>query len=284
LEVLRKTAPIVTLVLLAGKADAQLSLNEISRILVPQNERYQFTATARGAEGIRVNPASVASSRGINLHYNTYVEKGKFLEHDFILQNFLFNVAYRRASDRAGDYHLNHYTATLGGGVPELTFGASFNCLRSDLPSGSNGSVIHLGASLNPAEWISIAAVRRNINQPTLGGVRLTGQNVLGLGFDFFNDRLTVATDATLPNRGRLQKDVAFKFGLNALLVEGLRLYAAYEKTAHIGPKNFFIGVNLYIPNFDFFYDAHFDEDQNYKSGVLGASFSTERRKSVFKP
>lgn len=266
-----------------GQSQLPSRSHDISRMLVPQNERYQFIATAKGVDGMRVNPASVASSRGINFHYNTYIERGKFLEHDFFLQNFLFNVAYRRATAPTG-YHLNHYGVTIGGGIPEITFGASFNWLRSNLPAGSNGNVIHVGLLLRPNDWLSIAAAKRNINQPVLGGIKLVGRNIVGAGVHLWQDRIILAAEATAPNGGRIEKDVTYRFGGNVLIVDGLRSYAVYENPAGVGPRNFFIGINLYIPNFDLSYDAHLDEDREYQSGVAGVTYSTERKRTIFNP
>ncbi len=203
-------------------AQNTLSPTELSRILTPQNERFQFTATAEGPQGMRFNPATVASSRGINFHYNTYLDRGKLLEHDFFLQNFLFNFGYRRALDRSLDFHLNEYTVSLGFGVPEITFGASVNWLRSNLPNGSNGTSYNLGFLVKPIKRFSVSAVKNNINQPIVGGIKLLGNNTVGVGVHPFTEveRLALAVDASLPNGGRLDDDVAYKFGANILIVE----------------------------------------------------------------
>lgn len=263
-----------------------LTSTEVSRILRPQNERFQFIATAEGPEAMRLNPASVASSRGINFHYNFFIDRGKILEHDLSLQNFLFNVAYRRSLDRSMDFHLNEYTVTLGFGVPEVTFGASYNFLRGNLPHGSNGNILHLGALLRPLDRLSIAAAKTNINQPVIGNVKLAGTNIVGAGVHPLTepDRLTLAAEASLSNGGRLKDDVAYKFGADFLIIEGLRVYGVYEKLPPRNLSRFSIGLNLYIPNIDFYYDAQFDHEKEYQNGVAGVTLSSERKKTVFTP
>lgn len=267
-------------------AQGNLTSTEVSRILSPQNERFQFIAIAEGPEAMRLNPASVASSRGINFHYNFFIDRGKILEHDLSLQNFLFNVAYRRSLDRSMDYHLNEYTVTLGFGVPEVTFGASYNFLRGNLPHGSNGNILHLGALIRPIDRLSIAAAKTNINQPVIGNVKLVGTNIVGAGFHPLTemDRLALAAEASLPNGGRINDDVAYKFGADFLIIEGLRVYGVYEKLPPRGSNKFSIGLNLYIPNVDFYYDAQFDHEKEYQNGVAGVTFSSERKKTVFIP
>jgi hypothetical protein len=267
-------------------AQSSLSPVEALRVLTPQNERFQFIATADGPEAMRFNPASVASSRGINIHYNAFLDHGKILEHDVSLQNFLFNFAYRRSLDRSTDYHLNEYTVTLGFGVPEATFGASINWLRSDLPHGSDGSLFNLGLLLRPLDCLSIAAVKGNINQPEIGGAKLVGANIVGVGVRPFAeaDRLTLAADASLPNGGRLKDDVTFKLGANLLIVDGLRVYGVYNKLPGQARDMFSLGLQFYIPNVDFSYDAGFDHDKKYQNGVAGVTLSTERKKTIFNP
>jgi hypothetical protein len=285
---MKRFALIVGTLLTVGQLSAQgiPSADEVYRILTPQNERFQFIATAEGPAAMRLNPASAASSRGINLHYNLLVERGKILEHDVSLQNFLFNIAYRRSLDRSRDYHLNQYTVTLGLGIPEATFGASVNWLRSNLPSGSNGSIINLGVLLRPLDRFSIAAVKTNINQPMLGGRKRIGMNVAGLGVRPLEevDRLTLAVEAALPNKGRLSNDATYRFGADALIVEGLRAYAVYEQYPGRNRNRFSVGINLYIPNVDFLYDAQFNESREYLSGVAGVTLSSERKKTIFTP
>ena len=267
-------------------AQSSLSPAEALRVLTPQNERFQFIATADGPEAMRLNPASVASSRGINFHYNAFLDHGKVLEHDVSLQNFLFNVAYRRSLDRSMDYHLNEYTVTLGFGIPEATLGASFNWLRSDLPHGSNGSVLNLGVLLRLIDRLSIAAVKGNINQPEIGGTKLIGANIVGVDVRPLTeaDRLILAVDASLPNGGRFKDDVTFKLGANLLIVEGLRVYGVYDKLPGRATDMFSLGLQFYIPNVDFSYDARFDDDKGYQSGVAGVTLSTERKKTIFNP
>jgi hypothetical protein len=267
-------------------AQSTLSPAEALRVLIPQNERFQFIATAEGPEGMRLNPASVASSRGINFHYNGLIDHGKILEHDISLQNFLFNVAYRRSLDHSMDYHLNEYTVTLGFGVPEATFGASYNWLRSNLPHGSNGSILNLGLLVRPIDRLSVAGVKSNINQPEIGGAKLTGENILGVGVRPFAeaDQLVLALDASLPNRGRIKDDVTYKLGANLLVIEGLRAYGVYENCPGRATDMFSLGLQLYIPNVDFSYDAGFDNDKGYQNGVAGVTLTTERRKTVFNP
>jgi hypothetical protein len=271
---------------LALLAQSSLSPAEALRVLTPQNERFQFIASADGPEAMRFNPASVASSRGINFHYNAFIDHGKILEHDLSLQNFLFNVAYRRSLDRSMDYHLNEYTVTLGFGVPEATFGASFNWLRSDLPHGSNSSLLNLGILLRPIDRLSIAAVKGNINQPEIGGAKLVGANIVGVDIRplIEADRLILAADASLPNGGRVKDDVTFKFGANLLVVDGLRVYGVYDKLPSQATDMFSLGLQIYIPNVDFSYDARFDKDNGYQNGVAGVTLSTERKKTIFNP
>jgi len=265
-------------------AQSNLSPAEALRVLTPQNERFQFIATAEGPEAMRLNPASVASSRGINLHYDGLIDHGKILEHDLSLQNFLFNVAYLRSLDRSTDYHLNEYTVTLGFVVPEATFGASYNWLRSNLPHGSNGSILNLGVLLRPIDRFSIAGAKSNINQPQIGGTKLTGANTIGVGVRPFTeeDRLLLAADASVPNGGRIKDDATCKFGANVLIIEGLRAYGAYQKCPGRATDVFSLGLELYIPNVDFSYDAEFDN--GYQNGVAGVTLSTEKKKTVFTP
>jgi hypothetical protein len=279
---------ILVLLCLADVLIAQSSLSPVEalRVLTPQNERFQFIASADGPDAMRFNPASVASSRGINFHYNAFLDHGKILEHDLSLQNFLFNVAYRRSLDRSTDYHLNEYTVTLGFGVPEATFGASINWLRSDLPHGSNGSILNLGVLLRPLDRLSIAAVKGNINQPEIGGAKLVGANIVGVDVRPLTetDRLILAVDASLPNGGRVKDDVTYKLGANVLIVEGLRVYGVYNMLPGRATHMFSLGLQFYIPNVDFSYDASFDDDKGYQSGVAGVTLSTERKKTIFNP
>ncbi|MEK6572084.1 MAG: hypothetical protein AABZ61_11980, partial [Bacteroidota bacterium] len=265
---------ILAMLLLASRLVAQsnLSPSEVLRMLVPQNERFQFVATPEGPQSMRVNPASVAASRGINLHYNLFLDRGKVLEHDISLQNFLFNIAYRRALDRSMDYHLNEYTLSLGVGVPEFTAGVSVNWMRSNLPNGSNGMVLNLGILIRPIERLSLGAAKSNINQPVLGGVKLLGKNIVGIDLHPFTetDRLILAVDAAMPNGGRLKDDVTYKFGASLLILEGLRIYGVYEKPPVRSTNRVSIGLELNIPNVDFSYDARFDEDKKYENGVAG--------------
>jgi hypothetical protein len=267
-------------------AQRDLSPEEALRMLVPQNERFQFIASAEGPEAMRLNPASVASSRGINFHYNALIDHGKFLEHDVSLQNFLFNVAYRRSLDHSMDYHLNEYTVSMGFGVPEITFGASVNWLRTDLPGGSNGSLFNLGVLVRPMDQLSIAAVKENINQPEIGGARLEGENILGVNFRPLRERdqLILAVDASLPNKGSINDDVTYKFGANFLVVEGLRVYGVYDRFPGQSANMFSLGFEFYIPNISLSYDARFDEDKKYQNGVAGITLSSEKKKTVFKP
>jgi hypothetical protein len=255
-------------------------------MLVPQNERFQFIAIAEGPEAMRLNPAGVASSRGINLHYNAFIDHGKVLEHDLSLQNFLFNVGYRRSLDHTMDYHLNEYTVSLGFGVPEATFGASINWLRSDLPRGSNGSILNLGVLLRPTDRLSIAAAKGNINQPEIGGARLAGTNSVGVGVRPLKeaDQLVLASDVSLPNNGRINSDVTFRFGANFLVVEGIRVYGVYEKLPGQSADMFSLGFEFYIPNIFLSYDARFDENKKYQNGVAGITLSSEKKKTVIKP
>jgi len=267
-------------------AQSSLSPAEALRVLIPQNERFQFIASADGPQAMRLNPASVASSRGINFHYNAFLDHGKILEHDLSLQNFLFNVAYRRSLVRSTDYHLNEYTVALGFGVPEATFGASINWLRSNLPYGSNGSILNLGVLLRPIDRISVAGVKSNINQPEIGGAKLVGANIVGVDVRPLADadRLILALDASLANRGRIKDDVTYKLGANVLIVEGLRLYGVYNRLPGQATDAFSIGLDLYIPNVDFTYDARFDDERKYENGVAGITLSTERKKTIFNP
>jgi hypothetical protein len=275
-------------VVLSTVVEAQLQLPkaEVSRIVTPQNERFQFVAATDGAEGMRFNPATVASSRGINVHYNTLIDRGKFLEHDFFLQNFLFNFGYRRALDNSLDYHLNEYTVSLGGGIPEVTFGGSVNWLRGNLPNGSNGTRYTLGLLVKPHPRFSSSVVKSNINQPVIGGYKVVGKNTIGVGVYPLTEieRLTLAADASLPNGGNVSDDLEYRFLADFLVVEGLRLYGVYGKIPQIDSKQFSIGVHVYTPNIDFSYDAQFDRDRDYNNGVAGVTFSTERKKSVFNP
>lgn len=274
--------------LIAHALIAQSSLSPAAalRVLTPQNERFQFIASADGPQAMRFNPASVASSRGINFHYNAFLDHGKILEHDLSLQNFLFNVAYRRSLVRSTDYHLNEYTVTLGFGVPEATFGASINWLRSNLPQGSNGSMLNLGVLLRPTDRLSIAGVKGNINQPEIGGAKLAGANIVGVDVRPLTetDRLILALDASLANGGRIKEDVTYKLGANVLIVEGLRVYGVYNKLPGQATDAFSIGLELYMPNVDFSYDARFDDDKEYQDGVVGVTLSTERKKTIFNP
>jgi hypothetical protein len=267
-------------------AQSSLSPEEALRMLVPQNERFQFIASAEGPEAMRLNPASVASSRGVNFHYDALIDHGKLLEHDFSLQNFLFNVAYRRSLDHSMDYHVNEYTVSLGFGVPEITFGASINWLRTNLPRGSNGSLFNLGVLVRPMDQLSIAAVKENINQPEIGGARLVGANIVGVDFRPLRDgdQLILAADASLPNKGRINGDATYKFGANLLVVEGLRAYGVYEKFPGQSTNMFSLGLEFYIPNISFSYDARFDEDKKYQNGVAGITLSSEKKKTIFKP
>jgi hypothetical protein len=267
-------------------AQSSLSPKEALRMLIPQNERFQFIASAEGPEAMRLNPASVASSRGINFHYSALIDHGKILEHDLSLQNFLFNVAYRRSLDHSMDYHLNEYTVSMGFGVPEITFGASINWLRTNLPRGSNGSLFNLGVLVRPMDQLSIAVVKQNINQPGIGGARLIGENILGVDVRPLREReqLILAADASLPNKGRINDDVAYKFGANFLVVEGLRVYGVYDKFPGQSANMFSLGLEFYIPNVSLSYDARFDEDKKYHNGVAGTTFSSEKKKTIFKP
>lgn len=259
---------------------------EVARMLVPQNEPYQFTAIARGAQAMRINPASTYLSRGVNLYYNTYIQSRKLLEHDFLLQNFLFNISYRRASARSADVHLNQYTFSTGFGVDEFMLGVSLNLLRSNAPQGSNGTVWHFGALIIPEDWITFSAVKTNVKQPVIGGVKLQSMNIVGVGFQPPQLDLQIAVDLSVPNDARL-KDFSYKVGADVVLVPGLHFFGVYDNVRTLNGaiqkgRSFSLGVRVLFPFVGTQYNANFDGSVNYRSGVATIWLTSDRNRTVF--
>ena len=95
---------------------------------------------------------------------------------------------------------------------------------------------------------------------------------------------MVLASDVSLPNKGRINDDVTYRFGANFLIVEGLRVYGVYEKFPGQSTNMFSLGFEFYIPNIYFSYDARFDEDKKYQNGVAGITLSSEKKKTIFKP
>jgi hypothetical protein len=275
---MKKSISIAIILLLAIPLLAQPpSQEETARMLQPQSERFAMTASVRQALGMRLNPASIGNMYGVNMMYNAYIEKGKLLEHEIMFQNYLFNFSWRRALSQTMEYRVDHFSFSMGFGMPEFLVGGSFQWISSDLPEKDHGVFWSLGTLMTANEYLAIALTKRNMNQPEIGGVTVQGVQSIGAVVRPFknSERLVVAVDYTFANNTRLS-DGAITLGVDGRILKNLRLYGLFDHHFDARSSTVMVGVRFTIPYFGFGLNSAIQDLKTYSHSVVSVLFSPE--------
>ncbi len=243
---------------------AILSTLNSQNLYLPNFERYLFTATSDGAQGLRLNPASTGFAHRFNsLIYITSGEKFSFKNYDagLLFQFMRLGLGFKTAKFDAQKSTL--ISTSTGFGKEDFSFGIGIDYLRINderfRPS------INFGFIYRPFNFASISLVAQNLTGRYFKGTSFERKYIAGVGLrPFGSDILTLSGDLFLIENQKIKN---FKAGAEIKIVDGINIYGIIDKSKIFSEKQTFIfGVSINLQNNGFKIFTDFENSKNKAS------------------
>ncbi|CUS79983.1 signal peptide peptidase SppA [Candidatus Kryptonium thompsonii] len=253
------------------------TLSTAQNLYIPSFERYLFTATSDGSEGLRVNPANMGFRHKINFAvYLSSLRKFSVKNYETGLFLQTMNLGIGMKSVRLGDSTSLLISSSTGFGGEGFSFGVGLDYFK--IGGEKFKTSINAGVISRPFNFISISFVAHNLTGRYFQNTPLEKRYTAGIGIrPFGNDILTLSSDLILKEK---QKPKNFKFGAELKIVNGLNLYAMLDNTKTFSDKKTFIfgfSINLQNVGFKIFTDF---ENSNIKA--TASTFFTREVMNTF--
>ena len=194
-----------------------------------------------------INPAGLAIQRGTDLYLLAPYDRENFTN-DIGLYLRLGTIGFATEWVRRG--HLDYERYMLGNGfefAPGIYFGFNYSWYRGINRGGSWG----LGLTGHPCQYLSVAAVFDDVNEPRLDDVRQKVRYTFGIGIRPGTDRVTVSADAGLFSAGSTDYGdvVDWNFRVAAEPVDGILLSANYRPKTDLWDASYGAGLGIALGN-----------------------------------
>lgn len=246
----------------------------------PRFERYLFSATSDGAQGLRLNPANVGFPHRNFFLYLSPEENFSLKNYNagFFLQSMRFGLGLDRIKTK--DVSSILISTSTGFGSEDFAFGLGLDYLKIDddrfKPS------INIGLLSRPFNFASISLAIQNLTGRYFQGTSFEKRYIIGAGLrPFGNDRLTLSGDLFVQEN---QKVKNFKYGAELKIVDGINLHAIVDNSKIFSDKKSFIfglSINFQNSGIKFFNDF---ENSKSKRSTISTFYSAEVMKTSIYP
>ncbi len=257
-----------------------LSVLHSQNLYFPNFERYLFTATSDGAQGLRLNPANIGFAHRLNsLIYITSTEKFSFKNYDAGLFIQLMRLGFGFKTAKIESQKSTLFSTSTGFGSEDFTVGFGIDYLSIN-DEGFKQS-INLGFIYRPFDFASISIVAQNLTNRYFKGTTFGRKYIAGFGLrPLGNDILTLSGDVFLFEN---QKVKNFKAGAEIKIVDGLNIYGIIDNSKIFSDKKtFIVGVSINFQNSGAKIFSDFENSKNRTS--ISFFNSQEIMKTFFYP
>ncbi len=246
----------------------------------PNFERYLFSATSDGAQGLRLNPANVGFPHRNLLLYLSPEEKFSFKNYNagFFLQSMRFGIGIDRIKTK--DTNSILISTSTGFGSEDFKFGLGIDYLK--INNDRFKSSTNIGLLSRPFNLLSISLVIQNLTGKYFQGTSFEKRYIIGAGLrPFGNDRLTLSGDLFIQENQKIKN---FKYGAELKIVDGVNIHAIVDNSKIFSDKKSYIfglSINLQNNGIKLFNDF---ENSKSKRSTISAFYSAEVMKTSIYP
>ena len=206
-------------------------LNLYSQTLHPPIiERYLFSATTEGADGIRFNPAitGIKHHTNFNFYVSTFNKPlSKNFDLGFLFQNNRAGLGLK--SEKFGDSSMTLLSFSLGFGKRNFTGGFGIDYIKvNDEPFKTS---FNIGFLSRPFEFVAFSFVLQNLTGRYFRATPFERKYIFGAGLrPIGDDRLTLSADVYINDKGKL-KNSNYKYGAEFKIIDGLKISALFDNS-----------------------------------------------------
>ncbi len=245
----------------------------------PRLERYLFSATSDGAQGLRLNPANIGFPHRNFLLYFSPEEKFSLKNYNmgFSLQFMRFGLGLDRIKTQ--DTNSILISTSTGFGTEGFTFGLGFDYLKINderfKPS------LNVGLISRPFNFVSISIVIQNLTGRYFQDTSFEKKYIVGAGLrPFGNDRLTLSGDLFVQENQKLKN---FKYGAELKIIDGVNIHAIVDNSKIFSDKKaYIVGISLNLQNNGLKFFNNFENSKNKRSTISAFYSSEVMRTSVY--
>jgi protease-4 len=225
-------------------------LNLHSQTLHPPTiERYLFSATTEGADGVRLNPAITGIKHHVN--FNFYVSTfnkplSKNFDFGFLLQNNRAGLGLK--SEKFGDSSMTLLSFSFGFGKRNFTSGFGIDYIKvNDEPFKTS---FNIGFLSRPFEFVAFSFVLQNLTGRYFRATPFERKYIFGAGLrPTGDDRLTLSGDVFINDKGKL-KNSNYKYGAEFKVIDGLKISALFDNSKiFTNEKVLLFGITINFQN-----------------------------------
>jgi protease-4 len=246
----------------------------------PRFERYLFSATSDGAQGLRLNPANIGFPHRNLLIYLSQEENFSFKNYNvgFFFQSMRFGFGLDRIKIK--DTNSILISTSTGFGSEDFTFGLGFDYLK--INDDRFKPSINVGLLSRPFNFVSISIVIQNLTGKYFQGTSFEKRYIIGAGLrPFGNDRLTLSGDLFIQES---QKTKNFKYGAELKIIDGVNIYAIFDNSKIFSDKKSYIfGLSINLQNTGIKLFNDFENSKSERS-TISAFYSAEVMKTSIYP
>lgn len=253
------------------------TFSNAQNLYLPNFERYLFTATSDGAEGLRLNPANMGFRHRTNFTlYLSSSEKFSLKNYDAGLFIQMMRLGLGIKSSKVNDSTSLLISYSTGFGGKNLSLGIGFDHFK--IGDEKFKTSINFGVISRPFNFISISTVAYNITGRHFQNTPLEKRYISGIGIrPFGNDVLTLSSDLIIKEK---QKPKGFKLGAELKIVNGLNLYAILDNSKIFSDKKTFIfGFSINLQNVGV---KIFTDFENSNTRATASTFYTQEIMNTF--
>jgi len=257
-----------------------LAVLHSQNLYLPNFERYLFTATSDGAQGLRLNPANLGfAHRPNSLIYITSGEKFSFKNYDAGIFIQLMRLGFGFKTAKIEGQKSTLLSTSAGFGREDFTVGFGIDYLK--LNDDRFKSAINLGITSRPFEFVSISLVAQNLTNRYFKETSFGRKYIAGFGLrPLGNDILTFSGDLFFFENQKIKN---FKAGVDIKIVDGLNIYGVIDNSKIFSDKRTFIfGVSINFQNNGLKVFSDFENSKNRTS--ISFFNSQEFMKTSFYP
>ncbi|MFN3135713.1 MAG: signal peptide peptidase SppA, partial [Candidatus Kryptonium sp.] len=253
------------------------TLSNAQNLYLPNFERYLFTATSDGAEGLRLNPANMGFRHKTNFAlYLSSSERLSLKNYDagLFIQTMNFGFGAKNSKVNDSTSFLISYSTGFGG--KNFSLGVGFDHFK--ISGEKFKTSINVGVISRPFNFISVSIVAYNITGRYFQNTPLEKRYTSGIGIrPFGNDILTLSSDLIIKEKQKLKN---FKFGAELKIVNGLNLYAILDNSKIFSDKRTLIfGFSINLQNVGF---KIFSDFENSNTRATASTFYTQEIMNTF--
>lgn len=246
----------------------------------PRLERYLFSATSDGAQGLRLNPANAGfPHRNFIFHFSP--EKiSSFKNYNAGLSTQLMRLGFVLDRINTQDVNSTLISTSTGFGSEDLTLGFGFDYLK--INDKKFKPSINIGLISRPFNFLSISFVMQNLTGRYFQGTSFEKKYIIGIGLrPFGSDRLTLSGDLFAQEGQKLKN---FKYGAELKIIDGVNINAIVDNSKIFSDKKaYIVGISLNFQNNGFKFFNEFENSKSKRS-TISTFYSTEVMKTSIYP